>query len=187
MNKSESIAKLTAALIAFHAKAVKVTKDGKNPHFGNRYASLSNIIDEIQGPLTECGLAIVQLPKGDNELETILFHESGEYLSESYVMRPARNDPQGVGSAITYQRRYALGAILSLNIDEDDDGNQASRPATQTTQKLPPFPDDKFKSLVESIKKEPEKAGKWLATVRKTYTLSNEQESALIDWESNLK
>ena len=56
-------------------------------------------------------------------------HSSGEYIGETYVMTPTKNDPQGLGSAITYQRRYALGAILSLNIDEDDDGNEANKPS----------------------------------------------------------
>ena len=43
-------------------------------------------------------------------------------------MRPVKNDPQGVGSCITYMRRYALGAVLCLNIDKDDDGNKACEP-----------------------------------------------------------
>jgi hypothetical protein len=53
-------------------------------------------------------------------------HESGQYLSGEYSMRPAKDDPQGRGSAITYQRRYAIASVLSLNIDEDDDANAAT-------------------------------------------------------------
>jgi hypothetical protein len=51
-------------------------------------------------------------------------HTSGEWLSESYEMVPSKNDPQGAGAVITYQRRYALGAILGLNIDIDTDGEE---------------------------------------------------------------
>jgi hypothetical protein len=51
-------------------------------------------------------------------------HVSGEWLSESYEMVPSKNDPQGAGAVITYQRRYALGAILGLNIDIDTDGEE---------------------------------------------------------------
>ena len=51
-------------------------------------------------------------------------------------MRPTKNDPQGLGSVITYQRRYALGAILGLNIDDDDDGNRASRPVAKMGAKV---------------------------------------------------
>jgi hypothetical protein len=53
-------------------------------------------------------------------------HKSGEWLGSHFTMKPVKNDPQGIGSCITYMRRYALAAILGLNIDEDDDGNQAS-------------------------------------------------------------
>jgi hypothetical protein len=136
MERSESITKLTAALVKFSGKMTKVKKDSINPHFKNKYASLSTIIEGTQGELAECGLAVIQMPAGQNGLCTMLIHESGEYIAETYVMTPSKNDPQGLGSAITYQRRYALGAVLNLNIDEDDDGNQASTPK-------PPADDDK--------------------------------------------
>lgn len=132
MEKSESIAAISKALIEFHGKLIKVPKDAVNPHFRNRYASLSQIIESVQKPLNECGLAIIQLPAGDHSLETILLHTSGEYIAETYKMTPQRDDPQGLGSAITYQRRYALGAILCLNIDEDDDAEKASAPLILT-------------------------------------------------------
>lgn len=132
MKTSDSIATISKALIEFQGRMVKVTKDAVNPHFKNRYASLSQIIESVQKPLNECGLAIVQMPTGDHELETILLHTSGEYIAETYRMSPQRDDPQGLGSAITYQRRYALGAILCLNIDEDDDAEKASTPMNLT-------------------------------------------------------
>jgi len=133
MEKSDSIVKLATALVQFSGKMTKVGKDAVNPHFKNKYASLSNIIEGTQGALSECGLAVIQMPARENELTTILLHESGEYISETYTMKPVRNDPQGLGSAITYQRRYALGAILNLNIDEDDDGNNGSKPPAPPT------------------------------------------------------
>ena len=126
MERSETTTRLTTALVKFQGQMLKVGKDSINPHFKNKYASLSTIIEATQKPLADCGLAVIQMPEGENCLRTMLIHESGEFISESYKMTPQRNDPQGLGSAITYQRRYALGAILNLNIDEDDDGNQAS-------------------------------------------------------------
>ena len=133
MKTSDSITAISKALIEFQGRMVKVRKDSLNPHFKNRYASLSQIIESVQKPLNECGLAIVQLPAGDHELETILIHTSGEYIAETYHMSPQRDDPQGLGSTITYQRRYALGAILCLNIDEDDDAEKASQPLNLIT------------------------------------------------------
>ena len=53
-------------------------------------------------------------------------HISGEWISEKFYMKPTKVDPQAYGSVITYQRRYALSAILGLNTDSDDDGNKAS-------------------------------------------------------------
>jgi hypothetical protein len=71
-------------------------------------------------------LAISQFPDG-NALTTIILHaDSGEWMESSYVMPVAKqNDPQAMGSAMTYARRYALGSILNLNIDDDDDGEKA--------------------------------------------------------------
>jgi len=66
-------------------------------------------------------------------------HSSGEYITETYKMKPQRDDPQGSGSAITYQRRFALGAFLCLNIDEDDDAEKAS---TQFKPADREFPED---------------------------------------------
>jgi hypothetical protein len=126
MKKSESIEQIAKALITFHVKCDTIKKDAKNPFFKSTYASLSNILDAINEPLIECGLSISQFPTGTDGLTTILLHESGEYISGEYSMRPAKDDPQGRGSAITYQRRYAIASILSLNIDEDDDGNAAT-------------------------------------------------------------
>lgn len=64
---------------------------------------------------------------------TLIHAESGEFMRGTFKMTPAKNDPQGQGSVITYQRRYALGAILGLNIDEDDDGNAGSAPTAKET------------------------------------------------------
>jgi hypothetical protein len=126
MNKSESIKNIAGALVDFQSSVSKVAKESNNPFFKSKYASLANILDTIQKPLSECGLAISQFPDG-NALTTILLHaDSGEWMESSYVMPVAKqNDPQAMGSAMTYARRYALGSILNLNIDDDDDGEKA--------------------------------------------------------------
>ena len=126
MKHSETISEITKALVKFHKEVKKIKKESKNPFFKSSYASLSNILDNIEEPLSENGLTILQFPEKDYELITRLQHESGEYFESSYTMTPAKTDPQSIGSLITYQRRYAIGAILNLNIDEDDDGNTAS-------------------------------------------------------------
>lgn len=138
MEKSNEIKNLAKALLKFQGQMQAIKKDSSNPFFKSKYASLSTILDHIQKPLAETGLAFTQFPSGDNGLTTILLHaESGEYILESFNMKPSKSDPQGQGSAITYQRRYALGSILGLNIDEDDDANAASKPEAKAEEKKP--------------------------------------------------
>jgi hypothetical protein len=126
MQQSNTISELAKALVLFHVKVDTIKKDAKNPFFKSSYASLPNILEGINEPLIESGLSVSQFPSGENGLTSILLHESGEYISAEYQMRPVKDDPQGRGSCITYQRRYALASILGLNIDEDDDGNTAT-------------------------------------------------------------
>lgn len=126
MQSSTDTKQITAALVNFHKAVGKIPKDANNPFFKSRYASLSGILETINEPLFANGLTLVQFPEGENGLTTRLMHTSGEWMEATYQMKPSKDDPQGRGSAITYQRRYAIGAILSLNIDEDDDANASS-------------------------------------------------------------
>ena len=132
MEKSQSIKSIAGALLLFQNKVGAVKKDAVNPFFKSKYASLNTIIEHINLPLSECGLSYAQFPD-ESGLTTILMHsESGEYLQSTYLMPVAKqNDLQAVGSAITYARRYALGAILGLAIDEDDDANSATSATIQ--------------------------------------------------------
>ena len=126
-NKSESIKNIASALGTFHSKMGKIVKSDTNPFFKSKYAPLPTILEQIADPLEGAGLVFTQFPDGLHGLTTLLMHpESGEWMLATYEMTPSKNDPQGQGSVITYQRRYALGAILALNIDEDDDANEAS-------------------------------------------------------------
>jgi hypothetical protein len=127
MKKSESIKNICKALITFKVKVGAITKDSKNPFFKSSYASLGTIIEAIEEPLAESGLAVMQFPTGDHCLTTIVMHESGEWIQSIYRIRPIKDDAQGIGSCLTYQKRYALVSALCLNIlEKDDDGNQAS-------------------------------------------------------------
>jgi hypothetical protein len=132
MKRSESISSLAKSLAVFNSKVSKVSKDANNPFFKNKYATLDNIIDEVRPLLTENGLTLMQFPSGDGNLvsvTTYLMHESGEWIeSDPLVMKPVKNDPQAIGSCITYARRYSLASFLSLNTGEDDDGNKATHP-----------------------------------------------------------
>ncbi len=142
MKTSESVTAIYKALIEFHGSVGKVKKDSKNPHFKSTYASLPDILDAVTAPLTSAGLCVIQMPAGRSGLTTRLCHISGEWLEETYEMPPAQATPQGIGSAITYQRRYALCAVLSLNVDDDDGHAGSVQPATKqaAAKSAPPPP-----------------------------------------------
>jgi hypothetical protein len=148
MERSESLKAIGKALGLFHTKVAKIPKSESNPFYKSKYAALPSILDAIQIPLEESGLVFTQLPDGEY-LTTLLIHfESGEFISSSYKMNPIKTDPQSIGSAITYARRYALGSILGLNIDEDDDGNKASAKAN-TPIPPPPAPELPWLNLLD--------------------------------------
>ena len=140
MKTSESITNISKALVAFGQSMPKVPKDKINPHFKSKYASLSIMIEKATPILAANKLAIVQQIDGDC-MTTTLLHESGEYITATAAMPCANpSNPQAMGSAITYARRYAYGSILSLDIDDDDDANAATQTAPPQKQTALPKP-----------------------------------------------
>ena len=133
MRQSESITKIASAIVKAQGELNSVSKDGTNPHFGKRYATLQNIVESTREVLRKHGLAVVQtFSETDGtyiNLDTTLLHESGEWIAGTFTMTPTKHDPQGMGSATTYARRYALSAILGIVTDDDDDGNASSHPS----------------------------------------------------------
>lgn len=131
MKTSENIDEICKALAAFHSEVGRITKDGTNPYLKNRYATIDQIIEEIRPILASKGLFILQTPSNDEsgeiKMTTRIFHESGQWIeSPPLTLKAQKNDPQAIGSAVTYARRYSLTSFLSLNTGEDDDGHQAS-------------------------------------------------------------
>jgi hypothetical protein len=179
MEKSESIKEIATALCKFQGEVETIRKSETNPFFKSKYASLADILNVIRKPLSDNGLSFVQFPKGQCLLETMLMHISGEWMLESYEMKPTKNDPQGLGSVITYQRRYALGAILGLNIDEDDDGNLGSTPTPkQTSQPAENWLNPKTEAWQKAI--EYLQSGGNITDIEKKYKLSKTNRQLLI-------
>lgn len=181
MNKSETIGELAKALICFHVKVDSIKKDAKNPFFKSTYASLPNILEAINEPLTEAGLALTMFPYGEHGLYCVLIHsESGEWIESTYLMKPVKDTPQDKGSCITYQRRYCISSILNLQIDDsmkDDDGNKATygdgtpeKPEIQWLNK----DTDAFVKALDYMK-----AGGNIQTIEKKYRLSKEVKNLL--------
>ena len=133
MNQSPEIKDLAKALAAAQSSLSAAKKDAVNPHFKNKYATLQSVWDAAREVLAPNGLSVVQTfgqTDGSRmDITTTLLHTSGQWISGTLSMTPQRADPQGIGSAITYGRRYGLSSILGIVTDDDDDGNAASQPA----------------------------------------------------------
>lgn len=139
MQKSESIKHIAAALNKAQAEMSGAKKGANNPFFKSKYADMNSVVDAVRIPFCNNGLSYSQFPiMQDNKVgvETILMHESGEWMSDILVLPMVKQDPQAAGSAITYAKRYALQSIAGIP-SEDDDGNAASSqkaPAKQNQQ-----------------------------------------------------
>lgn len=131
--KSEQINELAAALSKAQGAMLGAVKDSSNPFFKSKYADLSAVWDACRAALKANGLSVTQTTDGDDAsvvtVITTLMHSSGQWIDGSLTMRPKVADPQGIGSTITYARRYALAAMVGV-CPEDDDGNAASRGST---------------------------------------------------------
>jgi len=142
---SDQIAELATALAKAQAAITPAVKDKVNPGFRSRYADLASVWEACRAALTSNGLSVVQLPldrhDGCASLRTVLLHTSGQYLATTVSARLVKDDAQGLGSALTYLRRYSLAAMVGVVADEDDDGNAASKaPAQQARQEPPRLP-----------------------------------------------
>ena len=134
MLKSESIAALAKAIALSQLHVENALKSSTNPHFKSKYADLAEILNTVRPVFSANGIAIVQTPtfeSGVASVETMLCHESGEVISSICSSPVSKQDAQGIGSAITYLRRYSLAAMCGI-AQEDDDGQHAvQEPQTQ--------------------------------------------------------
>ena len=129
MIHSESLDQIATALAIAQGEIENASKNSNNPHFRSKYADLAEILNTVRPVFAKHGIAVVQSPSyadGIVSVTTTMMHKSGQYLSDTCYAPATKLDPQGVGSAITYLRRYSLAAFAGI-AQEDDDGNAASR------------------------------------------------------------
>lgn len=117
---------ISAALAKAQPEFKTAAFDKVNPHFKSPYASLTSVMAAVKEALSKNGLAISQSII-ESAVITKLIHSSGECIETSVPLLVSKNDMQGLGSAITYGRRYGISALLGIVTDDDDDGN-ASMP-----------------------------------------------------------
>lgn len=133
---SENTTELALALLEVQKQMQPATKDGSNPFTKSNYATLNSVMETCREPLLKNGILLTQTPipppdylgGGYLSLMTKLIHaKSGQWLASVTVTPLPKADPQGMGSAITYCRRYALCAMLGI-VTEDDDAEAAKMP-----------------------------------------------------------
>lgn len=165
MNKSESIKNLAIALCKAQGEIEKASKNADNLFFNSTYSNLSEVLTCVKSAFTPNGLSFTQMPSFENNIvyvETMVMHVSGEWISSVSGAPITKSNPQGVGDAITYLRRYSIAAVSGL-AQEDDDGNSNSQKpqektkqaSTNNTDDLPWYNDQNYQAgldyMTESI------------------------------------
>lgn len=165
----ENIGKIALALAKAQAKIEGAKKDTENPFYKSKYADLSSVWDACRSALSENELSVSQptdIMDGQIIVRTILMHSSGESITGILpVMVGEKCTAQQLGSAITYNRRYALAAIVGV-APEEDDGNVASETHGKAVyKKIPPA------QAKEAVKPIEERAKDYLLAIETSETL----------------
>jgi len=145
-----------------------LSKNSANPFFKSKYLDLNSLLTHIEPLLIEQGLLLTQPIIDGLVISRIIDTETGATLLESSLELPTIQDPQKLGSCITYYRRYTLKSLLSI-AEDDDDGNAASKGVTE----LPKFGANDAKIHIAA--KTP------IEALEKLFTLTPEQKAKYIN------
>ena len=130
---SEGPGTLLEAILAVQAEVGPIAKDAINPAFKSKYTTLGTIVETVGPILNKHGLLWVTLPTTNEQGQPALMYRlihaaTDQHISGTMPLLLQQQTPQGLGSALTYARRYSLCAVLNLVADDDDDGNAGSAP-----------------------------------------------------------
>ena len=164
-------------LAAVKSEVGRISKDSNNPFFKSKYFDINSLLMHVEPIIQKNGLLLLQ-PIQDNLVKSIIYDTNG-FSIESGINLTGITDPQKLGSAITYFRRYTLQSLLALQA-EDDDANLASK---KTIKESETIVDDKkwlnlntpeFKKAVEYVKN-----GGTIATIESKYKMTKEVKEEL--------
>lgn len=190
-NQSETIEKLVMALSKVQGVIEGAKEDCSNPYFKSQYADLTSIWKACRQPLATNELAVIQTVDTREDkmvLVTTLAHSSGQWVKSFLPIIATKMDPQTVGSAITYARRYALAAIVGVApAGEDDDAEKAMHSARQDEIKESPKASlsDKQSSFLEGLlTKDPDAAPiiKKQLSLESVYDMNPKDFDRIIKW-----
>jgi len=185
MEKSESIVKLSKALVKMQSEMGAASKSSDNPYFKSKYADLASVKEATRLPLVNNGLTITQFVgeyvAGVMSLETIILHESGEYMSRVASIPIAKADCHAATAGVTYLRRTSIAAVCNL-MQEDDDGNAAADPKKRGKGAHSPIQD----SLKELSTSELAKANSVSILMTKAHRDGNVEEARRLFYDNGL-
>lgn len=175
MKKSETLTEFSKAFAKTQQEMKQPLKDANNPFFKSKYVPLENVVEAITESASKNGLSFTQFPSSDEAgnvtVGTLVMHSSGEWIEYDPIkMKPVKNDPQSIGSAIAYAKRYALSAIFGITSDQDDDGNEATQTKKQQSKKT--------NDPVISV----EKANYYLKEIAAISTEKGKEDDSIVKW-----
>jgi hypothetical protein len=184
MKNSETLKAIAPALVKAQSEMSNAVKDAKNPFFKSSYADLNSVREACIPALNKYGITVLQptvYEDGKPFVQTLLLHESGEYISSlTEIICNKINDAQSHGSGVTYARRYGLQSMCNIG-SEDDDGNAASQPVkVVSAEKRKPLLEkgtDNWKNVVNALLK----GTGTMEQVKSKYTVLEMHENELLE------
>lgn len=184
MKNSETLKAIAPALVKAQSEMSNAVKDAKNPFFKSSYADLNSVREACIPALNKNGITVLQptvYEDGKPFVQTLLLHESGEYISSlTEIICNKINDAQSHGSGVTYARRYGLQSMCNIG-SEDDDGNAASQPVkVVSAEKRKPLLEkgtDNWKNVVNALLK----GTGTMEQVKSKYTVLEMHENELLE------
>ena len=157
--ETPELGKLYEALAKAQGEMELAIESATNPFFKSNYADLAAIIKCSRPYLVKHGLSVIQRPMANGDGKSYLFsrlcHASGQWIESRMHLTPTKADMQGMGSAITYAKRYAYASIIGVSTGEDDDGNAACslEKKTKKSGSLATITQMQAKSILEIVSK----------------------------------
>jgi len=168
METSETIKEIVPDLIKFQSEMEPLELDAEvkvNTEKGEykfKYATLKNIIESTRKILADNNLAIIQTVGEGGSVTTLLMHSSGEWIKDTVLISPVKNSPQGIGSSISYAKRYSMASMLRIIAEQDDDANIAEgnqyevKDTPKKQDERPWLSEQAYDKALEHLKKEGE-------------------------------
>jgi hypothetical protein len=162
----------------FKVQGLSMKKDAENPFFKSSYITLDQIVNTLSPLLEENNMLVLHRTENKEVVTSILDIESGEAIESRFPLIES-NDPQKIGSCITYAKRYNLGQLFNIITDKDDDGNKAAE--------LPWYTDGEFNKLTASGKIDKLTTSVVMKRLREMYKVASKYEAMFDDYFKNLK